>query len=215
MIAVIDYKMGNAGSILSILRRIGAEGALTCDPEEIRRADRIVLPGVGAFDEGMARLHRLGLASVLREQVLGRGVPILGICLGMQLLVEGSEEGTSAGLGWIPGRAVRFRDLDGLRIPHMGWNTLRPRRPHALLENMEESARFYFVHSYHVECADPEAVLATTEYGIEFVSAVARGAAVGLQFHPEKSLRWGMEIFRRFCGMGAVRPGPAGVGAGG
>jgi imidazole glycerol-phosphate synthase subunit HisH len=204
MIAVIDYGMGNSGSILSILRRIGAEGVLSADTAVIRRADRIVLPGVGAFDEGMTRLHRLGLVPVLEDRVLRGGVPLLGICLGMQLLAEGSEEGSCAGLGWIPGRTIRFSLPEPLRIPHMGWNVLRPRRSHPILDGMEEDARFYFVHSYHLECTDPAAVLATTDYGIEFVSAVVRGSAVGLQCHPEKSLRWGMQVFRRFCDLGCA-----------
>ncbi len=200
MIAVIDYGMGNSGSILSILRRVGAEGTLTSDPDVVRTAAKIVLPGVGAFDEGMGRLHRLGLVPLLNERVLEAGVPILGICLGMQLFAEGSAEGTTPGLAWIRGRNERFDLRPEMRVPHMGWNTLSPARPHPILEEMEGNARFYFVHSYHLVCADPEAILATTTYGIEFVSAVHQHNIVGLQCHPEKSLRWGMQIFRRFCG---------------
>lgn len=200
MITVIDYGMGNSGSIMSILRRIGAEAILTSDPGDIARAAKLVLPGVGAFDRGMEQLHKLRIVPVLQEKVVGEGTPILGICLGMQLFVNGSEEGTTEGLGWIEGRAVRFRFQNDptLRIPHMGWNILQVHKPHTLLDGADSDARFYFVHAYHVVCQHREDVLATTSYGLEFVSAVAKGSIIGIQFHAEKSLRWGIAVFRKF-----------------
>ncbi len=205
MIIVVDYGMGNSGSILNMLSRIGVEAELSRDPGRILAGEKLVLPGVGAFDEGLERLEALGLIGPLTRAVVDEGRPILGICLGMQLFADGSEEGRRQGLGWIPGRAVRFRSAgrDGpLRVPHMGWNRVRVRKQSPLLDGLDADARFYFVHSYHVECRNPEDVLGTTEYGVEFVSAVARAGVVGVQFHPEKSLRWGIELFRRFVARG-------------
>ena len=202
MITVINYGMGNSGSIMNMLRRIGAEGVLTSDVDEIARAEKLVLPGVGAFDQGMERLDSLGLIPILNEKVLGQGTPILGICLGVQLLGLSSEEGTAPGLGWINARSHRFTcdSADAnLRIPHMGWNVIRLRKPNPVVCDLADDARFYFVHSYHVRCHDPADILASSHYGIEFTAAVARGAIMGVQFHPEKSLRWGMEIFRKFA----------------
>ena len=201
MIIVIDYGMGNSGSILNMFVHVGAHAILSNKSAEIAAAEKLVLPGVGAFDKGMDQLHRFGLVNLLTERVMAEQTPILGICLGMQLFAESSEEGERPGLGWIGGRTVRFR-FDGaekqLPIPHMGWNTLAPRRDHPILADLDESSRFYFVHSYHVQCTDPNHVLAETRYGTTFVSAVAKGSILGVQFHPEKSLRWGMQLFRRF-----------------
>lgn len=201
MIVVIDYGMGNLGSVVNMLRRIGEEVVLSSCPDDIEKATKLILPGVGSFDTGMANLHSLGLVDVLNEKVLGRQAPILGICLGIQLFTEGSDEGSAAGLGWIRGRACRFTPEEigsGLRVPHMGWNFLKVHKEHPVIAGLEADARFYFVHSYHVRCDDPADILTTTSYGIDFVSSVARGPVVGAQFHPEKSLRWGMNVFRRF-----------------
>lgn len=201
MIVVIDYGMGNSGSVVNMLKRIGEGVVLSSQPADIEKATKLILPGVGSFDNGMANLRRLGLVDALNEKVLGHQTPILGICLGIQLFTEGSDEGTAAGFGWIRGRAHRFSADeigDTLRIPHMGWNFLRVRKEHPVVAGLESDARFYFVHSYHVRCDDPADILTTTSYGIDFVSSVARGPVVGAQFHPEKSLRWGMNIFRRF-----------------
>ena len=201
MIVVVDYEMGNAGSILNMLAKIGVPAVLTRDPGQIRRAEKLILPGIGAFDEGMDKLESLGLVPVLTDRVLREGTPILGICLGMQLFAGGSEEGSRKGLGWIDGTCERFStdpsDRD-LRIPHMGWNRLGLRKSHAIFGDLDDDARFYFVHSYHVRCRDDDDVLATTSYGVEFVSALSRDRIVGVQFHPEKSLRWGIDLFRRF-----------------
>jgi glutamine amidotransferase len=201
MIAVIDYGMGNSGSILNMLAKVGAPAVLTRDAEQIVSADKLILPGVGAFDEGIERLESLGLLPVLNEKVLRQGSPILGICLGMQLFADSSAEGLRKGLGWISGTCVRF-DLgandDHLRVPHMGWNRIELRKESSVFSELESDARFYFVHSYHLRCTNDSDVLATTKYGEQFVSAVGRGVVTGVQFHPEKSLRWGIQLFQRF-----------------
>jgi glutamine amidotransferase len=202
MITVIDYGMGNAGSIMNMFLRIDVPAILTRDPLEIAAAKKLVLPGVGAFDKGMQQLRSLDLVNVLGEKVMAGDTPLLGICLGMQLFAESSEEGDLAGLGWIPGRVLKFHfgeDDEQLPIPHMGWNTVAPKIPHPVLSDLDDSSRFYFVHSYHFQCSHAEDALGTTPYGFDFVSAVTRGSVIGVQFHPEKSLRWGMQLFKRFA----------------
>jgi glutamine amidotransferase len=206
MIAVIDYKMGNLGSIMNMLRRIGAEAVLTDDPSEIEKADKLILPGVGAFDRGMENLHRLKIIPLLEEMVLEKQTPILGLCLGMQLFTHSSEEGEAQGLGWIDAQVVRFRfpteqqeNMRRLKVPHMGWNNIRLCQPLYLFDELEDEARYYFVHSYYVECNDPADVAAHTLYRSEFASALAHGPIMGVQFHPEKSLRWGMQILKRYA----------------
>lgn len=201
MITVIDYGMGNVGSIRNMLSRIGFDAVVTCDLDQIRAASKLILPGVGAFDRAMENLHKLGLVDLLGRRVLEEGVPILGICLGMQLFSRRSDEGEAAGLGWIPAETLAFRKNGGsfgLKLPHMGWNTLSPSRAHPILADLPVDHRFYFVHSYYVACDDPDNVLATTRYGIEFHSAVSRGNITGVQFHPEKSHRFGMKILENF-----------------
>jgi glutamine amidotransferase len=193
--------MGNLGSIANMLKKVGAESTVTSDPEVIASADKLILPGVGAFDNGMRELTNRGLIPVLRDQVLTRGKDILGLCLGMQLFTSGSEEGATAGLGWIPGRAVKLApviDSTPLKVPHMGWNTVRQCRIDPLFANLDEDARFYFVHSFHVKC-DESCVLARTVYGCPFVSAVRQRNIAGVQFHPEKSHRFGMQLLKNFA----------------
>jgi len=203
-VTVVDSGVGNLGAIPNMLKRLGATATITNDADRIARADRLILPGVGAFDAAMSNLRRLGLVEILNEQVLGRRVPTLGLCLGMQLLAGESEEGTLPGLGWIPGRVVRFR-LDGsdrsLHVPQMGWNTVRVVRPVALLADLGERPRFYFAHSYHLECDDPADVVGVTTHGYEFPSVVQRENVMGAQFHPEKSHRFGMKILGNFLGL--------------
>ncbi len=202
MIAIIDYNMGNVGSILKMLRRVGADAVLTSDPEAIAAADKLVLPGVGSFDTGMKHLRQLGLIEVLNARVLEAAVPILGICLGLQLFSRSSEEGSEAGLGWLAARTVRFR-FDGMvdapKIPHMGWNYVHPTQPHPVLEGLPSEPRFYFLHSYYVQCDSPENVICTSRYGHEFTSAAASRNIIGTQFHPEKSHKFGISLFRRFA----------------
>lgn len=202
MVVVVDYGMGNVGSIANMLRKVGAEAQISADHAVIASAGKLILPGVGAFDQGMQNLADRGLVALLTRKVVEEKTPILGVCLGMQLFARTSEEGRCPGLGWLDAATVRFRpgaSESRLKVPHMGWNTIKLRRPHRILAGLEEGARFYFVHSYHVVCHDPDVILAGTVYGVEFVSAVARDNIVGVQFHPEKSHRFGMQLYRNFA----------------
>lgn len=202
MIAIVDYGMGNLRSVEKGIARAGAPTLVTGDPEKILSARGVVLPGVGAFGACMENLTRRGLADTIRA-VVGSGKPFLGICLGLQLLFEESEEfGPVRGLGLLPGRVVRFAGpaLDGLKIPLMGWNRLRIRRPVAELAGVGESAYVYFVHSYYVVPADPALTVASTEYGVEFTAAIAWKNVFACQFHPEKSQAIGLRILENFVG---------------
>jgi glutamine amidotransferase len=198
MIAIADYGIGNLGSVTKGFRRAGAEVLLTGDPEALRRADALVLPGDGAFAATVAEVERRGLVGVLREAVEA-GKPLLGICIGMQLLFEESEEhGRHRGLGFLPGRVRRFEGE--LPVPHMGWNRLRARRPHPILEGVPDGAHVYFVHSYYCE-APEEVVIATSDYGRDFAAIVGRGSVLGVQFHPEKSQEVGLRMVASFVGI--------------
>lgn len=201
-IAVIDYGLGNVRAIVNMFRKIGVTAISTRDPGQLRRAAKLVLPGVGSFDAGMNNLRDFDLQPLLEELVLGARVPVLGICLGMQLFSQSSEEGRCPGLGWIEGKSVRFRfdsEHRSLRIPHMGWNEISVRGPNALVTDLGKERWFYFAHSYHVECDDPANCLANTHYGLGFTSMLGRDNILGVQFHPEKSHRYGMELLRNFA----------------
>lgn len=200
MLAIVDYGMGNLGSIVHALRRIDVAATLTSSPDDIQQADRIILPGVGSFDRGMENLSKRNLIPVLEERVLEDHVPILGICLGMQLFCERSEEGTSQGLGWIESSARRFRfERNGsrLKVPHMGWNAVRT-NDKTLLSGINGQDRFYFVHSFHLDDVREENIIGTTSYGYEFPSVIRRGNIMGIQCHPERSHRSGIRILRNF-----------------
>lgn len=197
-IVVVDYDMGNVGSIVNMLKKIGHAAEVSSAPDVIGKADRLILPGVGSFDAGMKNIRERGLAEVLQAKVVDDRTPVLGICLGMQLLGEGSAEGEAAGLGWIPAASVKLSS-ESLRVPHMGWNELALPRPHWLFEGEPADMRFYFVHSYHVVCKDPQHRIATAHYGIELSAAIARDHILGVQFHPEKSHRFGMQLLRNFA----------------
>ena len=200
MITIVDYGMGNLGSIRNMLAKIGVDSEITADPEAVMAAQKLILPGVGAFDAGMQSLERSGLRAVLDERVLNARVPTLGICLGMQLMTRHSSEGDRAGLGWIDAQVRRFESAaSGLKVPHMGWNLVAPARPAALLDDLPMESRFYFVHSYYVECRDSSDVLLTTTYGRRFDSALQRGNVWGVQFHPEKSHKFGMQLLTNFA----------------
>ena len=195
MIAVVDYGIGNLGSVMKAFRHLGAPAVLSGDIGELRRADVLVLPGDGAFASTMEEIERRGLLPVLREAV-DQGRTLLGICIGMQLLFEESEEhGRHRGLGFLPGRVRR---LEGdMPIPHMGWNQLHPTRPHPMLEGVADGAHVYFVHSYWCD-APAEVVLAETDYGARFPAIVGRGNVLGVQFHPEKSQAVGLRLMENF-----------------
>jgi glutamine amidotransferase len=201
MIAVIDYGVGNLGSIHNMLRKAGAKSVVTRDADAIRAADKLILPGVGHFDYGMKMLHDTGLVPLLNELVVDQRKPILGICLGMQLLGKGSEEGTAPGLGWLDATCIRFRpeQMDQrLKVPHMGWNDVFPTRPDPLFADMHDEPRFYFVHTFHMVCAREEDVLAKASYGYSFTCAVRSGNVAGVQFHPEKSHKFGLRLLQNF-----------------
>ena len=203
MIAIIDYGVGNLFSLCSSLKSIGAEAVVTPDPDAIRAADRIILPGVGAFADAAAKLRATGLDQVLLEEA-AKGKPVMGICLGMQMLFEESHEyGVHKGLGLIPGRVIPMAGYipEGLKIPHIGWNPLILKGDrHPLLKYVSEGDCVYFVHSY-VASDCKESVIATAEYGEELTAAVARGNVMGCQFHPEKSGKVGLSILKAFCEM--------------
>jgi glutamine amidotransferase len=201
-IVVIDYGMGNVSSIANMLKKAGARAKISSSPDELLAADRLILPGVGAFDQGMRRLAERGLIPVLERKVLGEGAPLLGICLGMQLLTRRSEEGQSPGLGWIEADTVRFdfgANPERLKVPHMAWNVVLPSPGAALFTGFDGPPRFYFVHSYHAVCDRAEDVLATSWHGYEFACAIGRGPIAGTQFHPEKSHRFGLTLLRNFA----------------
>ncbi len=201
MIVVVDYGIGNLGSIVNMLKKVGAEAAVTSHTAVIENADKLILPGVGAFDNGMTKLSELGLVPILNDKVIRQKTPILGLCLGMQLFTQRSEEGKSPGLGWIEAETIRFRfdkTRPSLKIPHMGWNYITIKQPSRIFDEMYEEPRFYFVHSYHLVCKNEQDVLATTFYGYEFVSVVMRENIIGMQFHPEKSHKFGMKLFKNF-----------------
>jgi glutamine amidotransferase len=200
-VAIVDYGVGNLDSVRRAVEECGGRPMLAARPEGLRSADRIILPGVGAFASGMANLQERGLDEALREEVLGNGVLFLGLCLGMQLLAtSGWEGGTETkGLQWIEGEVRRLAPPDPTaRVPHVGWNEVRFVRPSALFREVPEGRDFYFVHSYHMVCANPRDIVAETPYGSPFVSAVAKNNIYGVQFHPEKSQRVGFKVIRNF-----------------
>lgn len=200
MIAVINYGMGNTGSIVNMLHKIGEEAVVTEDKNVLEEADKIILPGVGAFDHGMENLHEKDLVSTIQKVTAEKGTPFLGICLGMQLLGKRSEEGNSEGLGLIPFESIRFRfDADSaLKIPHMGWDIVEFEQEDKILSDLQGTQRYYFVHSYHAVCEDAQNILMTCEYGYRFPAAVKKDNIYGFQFHPEKSHKFGMKLLENF-----------------
>ncbi|MFW9963993.1 MAG: imidazole glycerol phosphate synthase subunit HisH [Candidatus Sifarchaeia archaeon] len=201
MITIVDFDMGNLGSIQNMLSRLGFESEISSDLERIRDAEKLILPGVGAFDMAMTNLEERGLIPVLNDLVLKKKVTVLGICLGMQLLSKRSEEGELSGLGWIDAETIRFKFSpdQNLRIPHMGWNIIDVQQESCLFKDMYKEPRFYFVHSYHVKCSSKDSILTTTQYGIEFTSSVMKENVYGTQFHPEKSHKFGMKVLQNFA----------------
>ena len=197
-IDIIDYGMGNVQSVRNALERLGCEVRIACDPAILGEADALVLPGVGAFGEAMSNLHERQLVTPLRAAVLTQGKPLLGICLGMQLLADGSDErGSHVGLGLISGHVREIPVVAGYRLPHIGWNNVAMRADAPLFDKLPEESAFYFVHSYHFECPD-QYVAGITDYGTNVVAAVQRERIFGVQFHPERSQRKGLRLLRNF-----------------
>ncbi len=198
MIAIIDYDAGNIKSVEKALLSMGETPVLTRDPKVILQADHIILPGVGCFGDAMGNLQKFGLVDVIHEAI-DRKIPFLGICLGLQLLFESSEETPGvSGLGILKGRIVRIPDGPGLKIPHMGWNSLSVREGASLFQGLEKEPYVYFVHSYYLQAGDPAIVAATTEYGVTIHASVEKGNVFACQFHPEKSSKTGLMILKNF-----------------
>jgi glutamine amidotransferase len=201
MIAIIDYGVGNLASIQNMFKKIGIRSIITSKAEEISDAGKLLLPGVGAFDTCSSKLNDSGLIDCINEKVLVKKTPIIGICVGMQLLHEESEEGRLPGLGWIKGKIVKFRAEDlpaGYKIPHMGWSDVSFSKNSKILSGLDD-ARFYFVHSFHSALADKQDELLSANYGYSFPAAVEHENILGVQFHPEKSHRFGMKLFENFA----------------
>lgn len=201
MITILDYGMGNIGSMANMIKKAGSEAIITNDIKEIEKAKKLIIPGVGAFDNGMTKLKEQNFIEVLNYKVLEEKIPVLGVCLGMQLFTNSSEEGKLKGLGWIDAETIKFTSekIGKLRIPHMGWNTINARKDKILYEDMYEDTAFYFVHSYYVKCKNDEDIAATTNYGIEFTSSIQHGNIFATQFHPEKSHKFGLKLMKNFA----------------
>ena len=203
-IAIVDYGTGNLRSIWRAFNRVGVAAEVVSDPSKLLAAEKIVLPGVGNFARAMSSLRRLDLIQALNEAVLGRKVPVLGICLGLQLMTMRSEESKTAGLGWLEAASVRFRPTnpEQYKTPYIGWNSVEPKRETRLLAGLNGSAEFYFLHSYYVSFdhgeAAPSPVAAETTYGSTFPSVVEEGNLFGVQFHPERSHQWGEQVLKNF-----------------
>ena len=203
MVTIIDYGVGNIGSIANMLKKVGAESIITSDPLRIKEAEKIVLCGIGSFDDGMKKLEDMDLVDVLRKKVLEQKTPIMGVCLGMQLFTLGSEEGQLRGLGFIKAFSRKFDFSNSylekpLRVPHMGWNSVRSLKESRLTTGLPEDSRFYFVHSFHVQMENRSDALFETDYGFPFISAFEKDNIIGVQFHPEKSHRFGMRLYENF-----------------
>jgi glutamine amidotransferase len=201
VIAIVDYGMGNLRSVQKAFEKVGAKAVVTSDAGEVQQAEKVVLPGVGAFGACMENLEKFGLVSTIHK-VIADKKPFLGICMGMQVLFdEGEEFGKHKGLGIIPGKVIRFKLAKQFKIPHMGWNRIHKRRRHPVLAEIDENAYFYFVHSYHVVPKDPQVIATTTDYGKEFVSSIAKDNIFACQFHPEKSQNLGLKMLKAFANL--------------
>lgn len=202
MITIIDYNTGNLGSIKNMLKRLGIASQITNDIATIEQAEKLILPGVGHFDYGMKNLHNSGVVNMLNQKVLQNKTPILGICLGVQLLTEASEEGTEKGLGWIKGKTIAFdktKLASNQKVPHMGWTDVAHYSQSKLFEGIDDEPRFYFVHSFHLSLEDKNDCLVTANYGYEFAAGIEHKNILGTQFHPEKSHKFGMKVLENFA----------------
>ncbi|MGA2406160.1 MAG: imidazole glycerol phosphate synthase subunit HisH [Bacteroidales bacterium] len=203
MITIVDYGMGNLGSVANMLKKIGSKSIITSDVNDLQKAEKIILPGVGAFDTAIRRIDEMGLRKIISEIVLNKKIPLLGICLGMQLLMESSEEGVLPGLGLIKGKAYHFKNhlTNGYKIPHMGWNEVTISNPGLLTKGYHDEIRFYFVHSYFVRVDNESDSMMKCDYGLEFDAALQHENIFGAQFHPEKSHRFGMLFLKNFASL--------------
>jgi glutamine amidotransferase len=204
LIAIIDYQLGNVKAFANIYKELGVPHLIASRPQQLVGATRVILPGVGAFDQAMTRLERSGMRIRLEELAQVERTPVLGVCVGMQILMKGSEEGAAQGLGWIEGAVAKFRpspEAPDLQVPHMGWNEAIPRASTGLFAGLDHTSLFYFLHSYHVRVAADRDVLAESDYGARFVCAVGRGNIYGVQFHPEKSHHAGVQLLKNFAAL--------------
>ena len=204
MIGIVDYGLGNIKAFANVYGKLNVPFIVASKPDDLRTTSKIILPGVGAFDYAMDRLNESGMRKALDEMVLHQKVPVLGICVGMQMLADSSEEGILPGLSWIEGEVKKFDPLtlaQSTHLPHMGWNDVKAVAKNNLLQGLELNARFYFLHSYYFSCSKKENILAVTDYGGEFICAVNSGNVFGVQFHPEKSHQWGIQLLKNFAEM--------------
>jgi glutamine amidotransferase len=202
MIAIIDYGLGNVRAFANVYHNLNIPVIIAKKGDNLKEATKMLLPGVGAFDFAMQRLNSSGMREVIDHKVLIDKIPIIGICVGMQMLARKSEEGILPGLGWIDGEVKKFilpSDSSSMRIPHMGWNNIQPLHPNDLLKGMDNESRFYFLHSYYFKCSNPLDAITTTNYEGEFESAVNSNNVYGVQFHPEKSHQWGIRLLENFA----------------
>lgn len=202
MITIIDYGLGNIQAFVNVYKRLNIPVTVAKHPGDLESATRLILPGVGAFDHAMERLDASGMRPTLEKLVREQKIPVLGICVGMQILASASDEGRLPGLGWVRGRVRAFADvpeLKGIPLPHMGWNDIQPRTDVPLFKGLEKDARFYFLHSFFFDCEDGSGSIASASYGQDFVCAVAEGNVYGVQFHPEKSHHFGAALLKNFA----------------
>lgn len=202
MIAIINYGLGNIKAFANIYNKLGAPFVIASEAAHLQDVTKIILPGVGAFDHAMTLLEKSGMRNTLNELALNRHLPVLGICVGMQILAHSSDEGSLPGLGWIDGVVKKFNPsklTSATHLPHMGWNNIRPVIMKGLLKDIDAGSRFYFLHSYYFHCNQTENILAVTDYGGQFTSAVSSGNIFGVQFHPEKSHQWGIQLLKNFA----------------
>jgi glutamine amidotransferase len=202
MIVIVDYGCGNLGSIRNMLKKTGFDSVISSDEEIISKASKLILPGVGAFDTGINSLKERGLWDILNKKALIEKIPVLGICLGMQLMTNGSEEGKEKGLNWFDADTLRFQpEMNGekFKIPNIGWNYIQIKKQHIVFDEMFEDPKFYFVHSYFIRCNRGEDILATAEYGVNYTCGFSKDNLIGVQFHPEKSHKFGMRLLSNFA----------------
>jgi len=204
MIAIVDYGLGNIRAFANIYKKLNIPYSIVTEPDELGKATKIILPGVGAFDHAISQLDKSGMRDPLDELVRQHEIPVLGICIGMHMLAHSSEEGRLPGLGWIDGEVKKFDSSDMAKkfvLPHMGWNDITPVKPSKIFDKLESDSRFYFLHSFYFACSNEDDVIAVTDYGKKFACAVNAGNVFGIQFHPEKSHKYGIQLLENFANL--------------